>query len=525
MTNRYAIFFVLFTATFINICVSSNILMITMGGTKSHKIPFWELARGLISRGHNITFINAFPPDFYMSGLEEITPAGLVFYVKNFTNWDLIGPKMRGEEPVSPLKTVLYAIEACDELLGDQEMQALLHSKRHFDLFIMDGAYPECSVGIASYLNIPFMYINTVGFYLNSISNAGSPTPFSMTPIFARGFTDDMTLFQRTFNTGFHLVIKIAHYIMVHGFLDNILEKHLGPGLPSVYTVMKNVSFILQNGHFTVTYPRPYLPNVAEIACIHCKPAKPLPKDLEEFISGGDDNGFIYVSMGSSVKEGNMPDLFKFMLLRVFDQLPYRVLWKWDTTMTNLSENVKVSRWLPQQDILGHPKLRAFVTHGGLLSMYETVYHGVPVVTIPVFCDHDANAAKAELDGYAIKLSLEQITVEKIMSAINRIIHDNKYREQVEYRQRLLRDQSETPLERAIFWTEYVLRHRGAPHLMSPSRHFSTIEYYLLDVFLVFCLIFISLYYCVKFTCRLLFYLVSRLNKYVHVTQVKYKIN
>lgn len=89
----------------------ANILMITMGGTKSHKIPFWELARGLIQNEHNITFVNAFPPDFYMNGLQEVTPAGLVFYVKNFTNWDLIGPKMKGEEPVTPLQSVQYAIQ------------------------------------------------------------------------------------------------------------------------------------------------------------------------------------------------------------------------------------------------------------------------------------------------------------------------------------------------------------------------------------------------------------------------------
>jgi len=30
--------------------LGANILMATMGGTKSHKIPFWELAKGLISR-------------------------------------------------------------------------------------------------------------------------------------------------------------------------------------------------------------------------------------------------------------------------------------------------------------------------------------------------------------------------------------------------------------------------------------------------------------------------------------------
>lgn len=51
-------------------------------------------------------------------------------------------------------------------------------------------------------------------------------------------------------------------------------------------------------------------------------------------------------------------------------------------------------------DILGHKKLKAFITHGGLLSMYETVYHGAPAVVMPVFCDHDVNSEKSMTDGY-----------------------------------------------------------------------------------------------------------------------------
>lgn len=84
-----------------------------MGGTKSHKIPFWELAKGLINRyelfikvfsfklfnpiilkyfsGHNITFLSGFLPDFHVEGLIEITPASLVHYIQNYTNWDLMG--------------------------------------------------------------------------------------------------------------------------------------------------------------------------------------------------------------------------------------------------------------------------------------------------------------------------------------------------------------------------------------------------------------------------------------------------
>ena len=59
--------------------------------------------------------------------------------------------------------------------------------------------------------------------------------------------------------------------------------------------------------------------------------------------------------------------------------------------------------------------------------MFETVYHGVPVVTMPVFCDHDANSAKAEVDGYALKLELQELTAHKLLWAINEVIRNPKY--------------------------------------------------------------------------------------------------
>lgn len=214
-------------------------------------------------------------------------------------------------------------------------------------------------------------------------------------------------------------------------------------------------------------------------------------QDLEEFIKGSGDAGFIFVSMGSSVKAANMPEKLRRLFLHVFRQLPQRVLWKWEASdyMPDLPPNVRLGRWLPQQDILGHRKLRAFVTHGGLLSMFETVYHGVPIVSLPVFCDHDSNAAKAELDGYALKLELSTLTSEMLLRAIKKIIYDPTYKEEVMRRQVLFRDQKEGPLERAVFWTEYVLRHRGAAHLQSPAKDLNFFQYYLIDVAIVLLLL------------------------------------
>ncbi|CAG9861575.1 unnamed protein product [Phyllotreta striolata] len=471
----------------LNLCTCANILMITMGGTKSHKIPFWELAKGLIPRGHNVTFVSAFLPDFHVNGLEEITPLSLVFYVRNFTNWDLVGARMRGEEPVSPLDMVRYGTEACSVLLSDSETRDFLDQRRKFDLLILDGAYPECALGFTHHFNAPFMYINTVGFYTGTLSLAGNPVPYAVTPFLSLAYTDNMNLYQRTANTLMNLAASSLHSVMVKWFMQDILRQHFGNDVPPIYELSKNVSFILQNGYVSLTYPRAYLPNVAEIACIHCRKSKPLPEDLEDFIRGSGDAGFIYVSMGSSVKAVNMPVYLRQLLMIVFKSLPQRVLWKYesDEDMPDLPSNVKLGKWLPQQDILGHPKLKAFITHGGLLSMFETVYHGVPIITLPVFCDHDSNAAKAELDGYAVKLDFATITAEKLLRAIKKIMYDPRYKREVKKRQVLLMDQKEDPLQRAVYWTEYVLRHQGAGHLRSPARHLGVVEYYLIDVALV----------------------------------------
>lgn len=135
--------------------------------------------------------------------------------------------------------------------------------------------------------------------------------------------------------------------------------------------------------------------------------------------------------------------------------------------------------------------------------MFETVYHGVPIVTIPVFCDHDSNAAKAEIDGYAKKLELRHLTSEKLYQAIAEVITEPRYKIAVKQRQLYLRDQKESPLERAIYWTEYVLRHKGAYHLQSPAKDLSFFQYYMFDVVLFVIFTLVSIYVLISYAIRL----------------------
>lgn len=48
----------------------------------------------------------------------------------------------------------------------------------------------------------------------------------------------------------------------------------------------------------------------------------------------------------------------------------------------------------------------------------------------------------------------------------------------------LMHDQIDQPLDRAIYWIEYVIRHRGAPHLRNSSRDLFLLQRGLVDVIL-----------------------------------------
>lgn len=51
--------------------------------------------------------------------------------------------------------------------------------------------------------------------------------------------------------------------------------------------------------------------------------------------------------------------------------------------------------------------------------------------------------------------------------------------------QQLFHDQPLTPLETAKFWVEYVLRHKGAPHIKSVVTQMSVIEFYNIDAYVI----------------------------------------
>jgi len=70
----------------------------------------------------------------------------------------------------------------------------------------------------------------------------------------------------------------------------------------------------------------------------------------------------------------------------------------------------------------GHPNIRLFISQAGILSTQETIYHGVPALFLPVYFDQFSIAQFAEDNGYALSMSLHDVTEEQFENAINRLL-------------------------------------------------------------------------------------------------------
>lgn len=112
-------------------------------------------------------------------------------------------------------------------------------------------------------------------------------------------------------------------------------------------------------------------------------------------------------------------------IIAAFSSLPYKILWKFeDDTMKDQPANVRISKWLPQQDLLGHPNIKLFITQGGSQSMEEAVANGVPLLVIPFIADQYANAERIEKLEIGLKLDYNGLTEATLQASIKEIVEN-----------------------------------------------------------------------------------------------------
>ncbi|XP_028312579.1 UDP-glucuronosyltransferase 2A1-like isoform X2 [Gouania willdenowi] len=249
----------------------------------------------------------------------------------------------------------------------------------------------------------------------------------------------------------------------------------------SACELMGKADIWLMRSYWDFEFPRPFLPNFKFVAGMHCRPAKPLPQDMEEFVQSSGDAGIVIFSLGSFIKNIKMERAN--MIASVLAEIPQKVLWRYSGTKPKtLGPNTRIYKWIPQNDLLGHPKAKVFITHGGANGLYEAIYHGVPIVGIPLFAEQPDNLVHMRAKGAGLMLNLNFMTAEDFRKAINTVINDKSYKENALRLSTIHHERPIKPREEAVFWIEHTMRHKGAKHLRVQAHELTWYQYHSLDV-------------------------------------------
>ncbi|XP_056324440.1 UDP-glucuronosyltransferase 1-6-like isoform X2 [Danio aesculapii] len=466
---------------------TGSLLVIPMDG--SHWTGVKALAEEMGRRGHKVTVVipevsvllgpgkhyvtRTFPVPYGKQQLDELQARNAeVMESKQLPLMEKISTRITNMRKFVDLQRA-----TAESLLLNQELVDFLR-KQNFDAVLTSPAVPTGAI-LAYNLSLPAVYmLRGLPCGLDSVATACSNPP-SYIPRFFTHNSDRMTFGQRVVNVLVSIVEPLLCRL-IYWTTEDVASSFMQRDV-SVAEVLSSGTLWLLRYDFTLEFPKPLMPNMVLIGGINCAVRRPLTKEVEEFVNGSGEHGIVVFSLGSLVS--SMPKEKADIFFKAFSVIPQRVLWRYTGEIPdNVPENVKLMKWLPQNDLLGHPKARAFITHGGTHGIYEGICHGVPMVMLPLFGDQADNVHRVATRGVGVILSIHDITVETLLDALNNVINNSSYKQKMQKLSAIHNDRPIQPLDLAVFWTEFVMRHKGADHLRPAAHELNWLQYHSLDV-------------------------------------------
>ncbi|XP_049824005.1 UDP-glycosyltransferase UGT5 [Aethina tumida] len=465
-----------------SLCNGYKILLVFPVPSRSHFNLGSALARGLANAGHDVTLLSPYDDDYVpTNGSYRPVVLSEVLEKYNENKMDMFTSDESASTFFKMFREMVSLVSR--GTLGSTKVKKLLDDGETFDAVIVEEFMSD-SLKVFSHLFkghlISYSSIGPTSLVSNLV---GNPFPLSFIPEVNSGLPVKMSFFQRVYNLWIHLFFKVFFAFAIPD-QEKVLKEYY-PDSPSIEELKKNITLVLMNSHVSNFQPVPTVPKMVAIGGYHVQPPKGLPKDLKHYLDKA-EHGVVYFSMGSVLKSKNMPKEKIDILIGAFKQLKQKVLWKWeDDNLPGIPDNVRTMKWVPQADVLAHPNVKLFITHSGLLSTTETIYFGKPVLCIPIFGDQPINAQNMVNHGFALRHDYKNLTnSEEFLYKIKEMLNNPKYYENAQTRSKIMHDRKVKPIDEAVFWVEYVIRHNGAEHLRVAGEDLTWYQYHLIDVVL-----------------------------------------
>ncbi|XP_021574002.1 UDP-glucuronosyltransferase 2B4-like isoform X4 [Carlito syrichta] len=237
----------------------------------------------------------------------------------------------------------------CEDTVLNKKLMRKLQEAR-FDVLLADTIGPGGEL-LAELLKIPFVYsLRFSPGYVLEKYGGGLLFPPSYVPIILSELSDQMTFMER---------IKNMIYVLYFGFWfqtfdmmkwDQFYSEVLGRPTTLLETMGKAEMWPIRT-YWDFEYPRPLLPNFDFVGGLHCKPAKALSKEMEDFVQSSGENGIVVFSLGSMVSD--MTEERVNVIASALAQIPQKVLWRFNGKKPDtLGPNTRLYKWIPQNDLL-----------------------------------------------------------------------------------------------------------------------------------------------------------------------------
>ncbi|KAK5972685.1 UDP-glucoronosyl and UDP-glucosyl transferase [Trichostrongylus colubriformis] len=492
----HSLFWIAFLTAVATVAVEGGkILVYSPSISYSHLISNGRIADALVKAGHDVVM---FIPEYLSSASNfDGTKLAKVIRMNNISSRyedELLG----SEEYLMRHATLSFGDRLAFEYCLTDICRLLM--ARHDELeplrnYGFDAAFAEqidlCGIGVIRYLGIKnLLWISTTPI-MDAVSyNLGIPAPPSYVPTIEENDNGDtMNFWQRAYNIYMYIGAVLIHRKGTD--MTTEVFRRLDPTFPNVREIAANASLCFVNADEMFDLPRPIIHKTIYIGGLGMSAAKPLDEKFSALMKKG-NKGVIIVSLGTIAPFHAFTDATKTAFASVFRSMPdYHFILKItkDDTTTHAFvkgvDNCDLVEWLPQSDILAHPRLRLFVMHGGINGLMEALLRAVPVVVIPIFADQFRNGRNVEKRGVGKVVLKGDLNEESIRSAMEEVLFHDSYKQNAIRLSKLMSEKPFSAEERLIRWTNFAVENGVLDVLHVEGSRLNFIVYFNLDVIAV----------------------------------------
>lgn len=475
--------------------LSASILYISPMASPSHHIWNRQIALKLAKIGHNVTMLTHDTEPQIHYNLTIIHMEGVYEHEALSTNFDYMDlAEHQAKNSFLDSKMLYDWVRPIAQL--DFETKGLAQLINYpmdytFDLIIIDYLASQYLYPIIDRFNRPPVIAVTPLLIHHTMSpNFGGHIYPSYNSHYVTPYTNQLSFTERISNMVFVYFDQFYRKFYFLKECEVMGRKYFGDAyVRPMEEYESNFSLLLSNHDPLVAYPLALPPNIISVAALHAHMGNKLPKDLQHILDTSKE-GVILFSFGTNVKSKLLRNELKRKIIEGLGRLKQTVIWKYEDDISGLPKNIVTRKWLPQNDMMEHPNLKLFITHGGALSTQEAMFHGVPIVGIPFFADQINNIRKMVSRDLGQQILISDLTSDILYDTVTEVLGNNKYSKACHRVSVLLKDKPQTSLDTAIYWIERTLKYGTIEEFRLPTSNMTLIEIYNLDILGVIALVF-----------------------------------